>query len=58
MKSFLLKIKILEDAVIKGMAARHNNVTAAVVFVIDQINVIMAVPKPTPPIKPDNPIFR
>jgi len=40
-----------------GIAAKHNNVTAAVVLEIDQIKVIMAVPRPIPPIIPDIPIF-
>ena len=46
-----------KKAVINGIAARHNKVTAAEVFVIDQIKVIIAIPKPVPPIKPDQPIF-
>ena len=41
----------------KGMAARHNKVIAAEVFVIDQINVIIAIPSPTLPINPDTPTF-
>ena len=45
-------------AVINGMAAKHNNVTAAVVLVIDQIKVIIATPRPTPPIMPEIPIFK
>ena len=44
-------------AVINGIAAKHNNVTAADVFEIDQINVIMAVARPTPPSIPEIPIF-
>ena len=51
------KNKKPSNAVIKGIAAKHNNVTAAVVFVIDQIKVIIAIAKPEPPIKPDRPIF-
>ena len=52
-----LRNKKPRNAVIKGIAARHNNETAAVVFIIDQIKEIIAIPKPIPPIKPDNPIF-
>ena len=52
-----LRNKKPSNAVIKGIAAKHNNVTAAVVFVIDQIKVIIAIAKPEPPIKPDRPIF-
>ena len=52
------KNKKPSKAVINGIAAKHSKVTAAVVCVIDQINVIIAVPKPTPPIIPDKPIFR
>ena len=46
---FSFKNKKPNNAVIKGIAARHNNVIAAVVLVIDQINVIIAVPRPIPP---------
>ena len=46
------------NAVINGIADKHNNVIAAVVCVIDQIKVIIAVPKPTPPTKPHNPILK
>ena len=42
----------------KGIAARHNNVTAALVFVIENIKVIIARPNPDPPIRPDIPIFK
>ena len=38
------KNKKPKNAVMKGMAAKHNKVIAAEVFVIDQINVIMAIP--------------
>ena len=41
----------------KGIAAKQRRVIAALVFVIDQIKVIMATPSPHPPIKPDNPIL-
>ena len=53
-----LKNKKPKRAVIKGIAAKHNKVTAAVVFVIDQIKEIMAVASPIPPIIPDKPILK
>ena len=52
------KNKNPSNAVINGIAAKHNNVIAAVVFEIDQIKVIIAVARPAPPIIPENPIFR
>ena len=55
---FSFKNKKPNNAVIKGIAARHNNVIAAVVLVIDQINVIIAVPRPRPPINPEIPILK
>ena len=55
---FSFKNKKPNNAVIKGIAARHNNVIAAVVLVIDQINVIIAVPRPIPPSNPENPILK
>ena len=54
---FSCKNKKPKKAVINGIAARHNKVTAAEVLVIDQIKDIIAIPKPVPPIKPDQPIF-
>ena len=48
----------MEKAVQRVLAAKHNNVMAAVVLVIDQIKLIIAVPNPIPPIIPDHPIFR
>ena len=54
---FSFKNKKPSKAVIKGIAAKLNNVIAAVVFVMDQIKVIIAVPSPIPPIAPDIPIF-
>ena len=53
-----LKNKNPKRAVINGIAAKHNKVTAAVVWFIDQMNVIIAVPSPIPPIIPDKPIFK
>ena len=55
---FSFKNKKPNKAVIKGIAAKHNNVIATVVFVMDQIKVIFAVPSPIPPINPDIPIFK
>ena len=55
---FSLRNRKPSNAVMKGIAARHKRVTAAVVFVIDHINVIIAVPNPTPPITPETPILR
>jgi len=54
---FSCRNKNPKKAVINGIAARHNKVTAAEVFVIDQIKLIIAMPKPVPPIKPDQPIL-
>ena len=55
---FSFKNKKPNKAVIKGIAAKHNSVIAAVVLVIDQIKVIFAVPNPMPPIIPDIPILK
>ena len=52
------KNKKPNKAVINGIAARHNNVIAALVCVIDQIKVIIATPSPIPPIMPEKPIFK
>ena len=55
---FSFKNKKPNNAVINGIEARQSKVTAAVVFVMDHINVIMATPRPEPPITPDNPILK
>ena len=55
---FSLKNKKPNNDVIKGIAAKHNKVIATLVLVIDQIKVIIAVPRPTPPIIPEIPIFK
>ena len=55
---FSFKNKKPKRAVMKGIAAKHNNVTAAEVLVIDHIKVIMAVPRPIPPIIPEIPTFK
>ena len=46
------------SAVKKGIAAKQSNVTAALVLVIEYINVIIAIPRPVPPITPDTPILK
>ena len=58
MKFFLLKIKKPSKAVKKGIAAKHNKVIAALVFVIENINEIIATPSPHPPINPEIPILK
>ena len=55
---FSFKNKKPNNAVINGIAAKHKSVTAAVVCVIDQIKVIIAVPNPIPPIRPEIPTLR
>ena len=55
---FSFKNKKPNNAVINGIEARQSKVTAAVVFVIDHMNVIMAIPRPLPPIIPDKPILK
>ena len=55
---FSLKNKKPNNAVKKGIAAKHSKVIAALVFVIEYIKVIIAIPKPVPPISPDIPIFK
>ena len=52
------KNKNPNKAVIKGIADKQSKVIAAVVLVIDQIKVIMAIPKPMPPITPEIPILK
>tara|TARA_Y100000590_G_scaffold348751_1_gene399879 strand:+ start:118 stop:732 length:615 start_codon:yes stop_codon:yes gene_type:complete len=52
------KNKKPNSAVMKGIAAKHRRVTAAVVCVIDHINVVIAIPKPIPPIIPAIPTLR
>ena len=55
---FSFKNKKPSNAVINGIAAKHNKVIAALVFVMDQIKVIIAVPSPIPPIAPEIPMFK
>ena len=56
-ETFSFKNKKPNNAVMKGIAARQRRVIAAVVFVIDQMNVIIAKARPVPPIIPEVPIF-
>ena len=56
-KIFSFKNKKPNKAEINGIAAKQSNVIAALVFVIDQIKVIIAMPSPEPPINPENPIL-
>ena len=56
--NFSFKNKKPNKAVINGIEARQSKVTAAVVFVMEHINVIMATPRPLPPITPDKPILK
>ena len=50
-----LKNKKANKAVKNGIAAKHNKVIAALVFVIENMKEIIAIPNPDPPIKPDIP---
>ena len=52
------KNKKPNNAVKNGIAAKQSKVMAALVFVIEYMNVIMAIPSPEPPIIPDIPIFK
>tara|TARA_A100001015_G_C14474835_1_gene513187 strand:- start:30 stop:401 length:372 start_codon:yes stop_codon:yes gene_type:complete len=47
---FSFKNKNARSAVKKGIAAKHNKVIAALVFVIENIKDIIAIPSPHPPI--------
>ena len=55
---FSFKNKNPNKAVINGIADKHNRVIAALVFVMDQINVIIALPRPNPPTKPEKPTLK
>ena len=54
---FSFRNKNPNNAVIKGIAAKHNKVIAAEVVVIDQMKAIIAAASPVPPIIPDKPIL-
>ena len=55
---FSFKNKKPNNAVKNGIAAKQSKVIAALVLVIEYINVIMAIPSPVPPIMPDTPILK
>ena len=55
---FSFKNKKPSNAVKNGIAAKQSKVIAALVLVIEYINVIIAIPRPVPPITPDIPIFK
>ena len=55
---FSFKNKKASRAVKKGIAAKQSRVTAALVFVIENIKEIIAIPSPEPPIKPETPILK
>ena len=52
------KNKKPNNAVKKGIAAKQSKVIAALVLVIEYINVIIAIPSPVPPTIPDTPILK
>ena len=54
---FSFKNKKASNAV-NGIAAKHNNVIAAEVLVIEYMKETIATPKPNPPIKPDVPTLK
>ena len=55
---FSFKKRKPNNAVKKGIAAKQSSVMAALVLVIEYINVIIAIPSPVPPIIPDIPILK
>ena len=55
---FSFKNKKANNAVKKGIAAKHKRVIAALVFVIENIKQIIATPRPEPPTKPEIPILK
>ena len=52
-ETFSFKKRNPNSAVMNGLEARHNNVIAAEVIVMDHIKVIIAAPSPAPPIRPE-----
>ena len=54
---FSLKKIYASKAATKGIAPNIIKVTAAVVVVIENTNVILAIPRQAPPINPEKPIF-
>ena len=55
---FSFKKRKPNNAVKNGIAAKQSSVMAALVLVIEYINVIIAIPSPVPPIMPDIPILK
>ena len=55
---FSFRNKKANRAVKNGIAAKHNNVIAALVLVIENIKQIIATPSPEPPTKPEVPILK
>ena len=55
---FSFKNKKASKAVKKSIAAKQSKVIAALVFVIENIKEIIAIPRPEPPIKPEIPILK
>ena len=55
---FSFKNKNPNNAVKNGIAAKQSKVTAALVLVIEYINVTIAIPSPEPPMIPEEPILK
>ena len=55
---FSFKNRKPSRAVKKGIAAKQSKVIATLVLVIEKINVIIAMPRPEPPIIPEIPILK
>ena len=55
---FSFKNRKASKAVKNGIAAKQSRVIAALVFVIENIKEIIAIPSPEPPIKPEIPILK
>jgi hypothetical protein len=55
---FSFKNKNPNNAVKNGIAAKQSKVTAALVLVIEYINVTIAIPSPVPPMIPEEPILK
>ena len=55
---FSFKNKNPNNAVKNGIAAKQSKVMAALVLVIEYINVTIAIPSPVPPIIPEEPILK
>ena len=55
---FSFKNKNPNNAVKNGIAAKQSKVTAALVLVIEYINVTIAIPSPEPPMIPEEPMLK